>query len=110
MVALRCACAACCQSWLSAAYKAAATVAAAAGGKCRLHTDAHSSATSMVCQGVRVPPQSKITASTATPPDPRRHAVQIGPDRARPIRAARLAEREWLNGPEDWPTRRRVVA
>src|SRR5215469_15220290 len=99
MVALRCACAACCQSWLSAAYKAAATVAAAAGGKCREHTDAHSSATSMVCQGVSVPPQSKITASTATPPDPRRHPVQIDPDRAGAdprCPAGRTAE--WLNG------------
>ncbi len=50
----------------SAAQSAAATTSASPAGKCGAHTSRHSASWSIVCQGVSVPPQSKITAATAT--------------------------------------------
>src|SRR3984957_18956034 len=50
----------------SAARIAAATDAAWSAGKCSAHACTHSPSRSTACQGVSVPPQSKITARTVT--------------------------------------------
>ena len=65
-VALVCAVAVACHSSCSAAQMAAATPAACPSGKCGVHTARHNCSWSMVCQGVSVPPQLKMTARTAT--------------------------------------------
>ena len=54
-----------CHSFLSAAQSAAAS-ASARSGKCCVHTSRQSSSWSKECQGVSVPPQSKMTALTVT--------------------------------------------
>ncbi len=64
-VALRCSVSHWRQNPLSAACIAAASAAACSWGKCGVQISCHSAWWSKTCQGVSVPPQSKITAATA---------------------------------------------
>src|SRR5579875_1833769 len=65
-VALRCERPVSCHRSRSAAQMAAAISPARPPGKCGRHTASHSASWSIVCHGVSVPPQSKITARTVT--------------------------------------------